>query len=182
MHPQVAHWNPIFLHERRGTVCWRIIPTNSRSNMSSSSYLLFTLMKQQLDIIHVFTKTPPTQGSRKVVRFMQNDPQFILYRAQRTNVNIILWTEGFVRGASNGRNYLRCVIVGAVICMRRITPTTKHSSGPVFTNLIMIAHGLIPTWHVPILFYVKYISRNTYWYSFSNPYHALLVNFNVLKT
>jgi len=43
-------------------------------------------------MIHVFTKTPPTQGSRKVVRFMQNEPQFILYRAQRmTNVNIWNW-------------------------------------------------------------------------------------------
>jgi len=39
-------------------------------------------------MIHVFTKTPPTQGSRKVVRFMQNKPQFILYITQRTNVNI----------------------------------------------------------------------------------------------
>ena len=38
-------------------------------------------------IIHVFTKTPPIHGSRKVVQFMQNEPQFILYRAQRTNVN-----------------------------------------------------------------------------------------------
>jgi len=35
-----------------------------------------------------FIKTPSTQGSRKVVRFMQNEPQFILYRAQRTNVTI----------------------------------------------------------------------------------------------
>ena len=42
-------------------------------------------------IIHVFTKTPPTQGSQKVVRFMQNEPQFILYRAQRTNVNIVFF-------------------------------------------------------------------------------------------
>ena len=41
-------------------------------------------------IIHVFTKTPPIHGSRKVVQFMQNEPQFILYRAQRTNVNIHL--------------------------------------------------------------------------------------------
>jgi len=38
--------------------------------------------------MHVFTKTPHTQGSRKVARFMQNEPQFILYKAQRTNVNI----------------------------------------------------------------------------------------------
>ena len=35
-----------------------------------------------------FTKTPPTQGSRKVVWFMQNEPQFNLYRAQLTNVKI----------------------------------------------------------------------------------------------
>jgi len=41
-------------------------------------------------IIYVLTKTPPTQGSRKVVRFMENEPQFILYRAQRANVNIFL--------------------------------------------------------------------------------------------
>jgi len=32
-----------------------------------------------------------TQGSRKVVRFMQNELQFILYRAQRTNVNILIY-------------------------------------------------------------------------------------------
>ena len=42
-------------------------------------------------MIHIFTKTPPTQGSRKVVWFMQNEPQFILYRAQRTNVNITVF-------------------------------------------------------------------------------------------
>jgi len=35
-----------------------------------------------------FNKTLPTQGSQKVVRFMQNEPQFILYRVQRANVNI----------------------------------------------------------------------------------------------
>jgi len=39
-------------------------------------------------MITVFTKTPPTQASRKLVRFMQNETQFILYKAQRTNVNI----------------------------------------------------------------------------------------------
>ena len=39
-------------------------------------------------IIHVFTKTPPTQRSRKVVRFMQNESHLFLYRAQGTNVNI----------------------------------------------------------------------------------------------
>ena len=41
-------------------------------------------------MIYVFTKTPPTQGSRKVVRFMQNEPQFILYRAQPKNVNVLV--------------------------------------------------------------------------------------------
>ena len=44
-------------------------------------------------IIHAFTKTPPTQGSRKVVRFMQNKPHFSLYKAQRTNVNIQICTH-----------------------------------------------------------------------------------------
>ena len=39
-------------------------------------------------IIHVFTETPPTQMSRKVVRFMQNEPHLFLYKAQLTNVNI----------------------------------------------------------------------------------------------
>ena len=52
----------------------------------------FKKVDRRSAIIHVFTKTPPTQGSRKVVRFMQNEPQFILYRAQRTNVNILYWT------------------------------------------------------------------------------------------
>jgi len=42
---------------------------------------------------HVFTKTPPTQGSRKVVRFMHNGPQFIVYIAQRTNVNISSYNQ-----------------------------------------------------------------------------------------
>ena len=52
--------------------------------------MCFSLKKvdRRSAIIHVFTKTPPTQGSRKVVRFMQNEPQFISYRAQRTNVNM----------------------------------------------------------------------------------------------
>jgi len=31
----------------------------------------------------------PTQRSRKVVRFMQNEPHIFMYRAQRTNVNIL---------------------------------------------------------------------------------------------
>jgi len=43
---------------------------------------------QRSAIIHVFTKAPPTQGSRTVVRFMQNEPQYIVYIDQRTNVNI----------------------------------------------------------------------------------------------
>ena len=42
-------------------------------------------------IVHVFTKTPPTQMSRKVVRFMQNEREFILYTAQRTNVNMSVY-------------------------------------------------------------------------------------------
>jgi len=29
----------------------------------------------------------PLKGHGKVVRFMQNEPQFILYRAQRTNAS-----------------------------------------------------------------------------------------------
>ena len=43
---------------------------------------------RQSAIIHVLTKTPLTQRSRKVVRFMQNEREFILYRAQRTNVDL----------------------------------------------------------------------------------------------
>ena len=50
----------------------------------------FKKVDRRSAMIHVFTKTPPTQGSRKVARFMQNEPQFIVYRAQRTNVNIKL--------------------------------------------------------------------------------------------
>mgnify|MGYP007091343061 CR=1 FL=1 len=53
----------------------------------------FKKVDRRSAIIHVFTKTPPTQGSQKVIRFMQNEPQFILYRAQRTNVNIIYCTK-----------------------------------------------------------------------------------------
>ena len=48
----------------------------------------FKKVNRRSAIIHVFTKTPPNQRSRKVVRFMQNEREFILYRAQRTNVNI----------------------------------------------------------------------------------------------
>ena len=51
----------------------------------------FKKVDRQSAVIHVLTKTPPTQRSRNVVRFMQNEPQFILYRAQRTNVNIQCW-------------------------------------------------------------------------------------------
>ena len=42
--------------------------------------------------IHVFTETPPTQKSQKVVRFMQNEPPHLfLYRTQLTNVNICFY-------------------------------------------------------------------------------------------
>jgi len=39
-------------------------------------------------MVDAFTKTSPAQWSRKVVWLMQNEPHFMLYRAQRTNVNI----------------------------------------------------------------------------------------------
>ena len=41
-----------------------------------------------------FIKIPPTQMSRKVLRFVQNEPHFIVYIAQRTNVNITSWSLG----------------------------------------------------------------------------------------
>ena len=47
--------------------------------------LFFYKGDQRSAIIHVFTETPPTQRSRKI---MQNEPHLFVYRAQLTNVNI----------------------------------------------------------------------------------------------
>ena len=48
----------------------------------------FKKVDRRSAIIHVFTEPPPTQRSRKVVRFMQNEPHLSLYRAQLTKVNL----------------------------------------------------------------------------------------------
>jgi len=50
----------------------------------------FKKVDRRSTIIHVFTETPPTQRSGKVVWFMQNEQYIFVYRAQLMNVNIIL--------------------------------------------------------------------------------------------
>ena len=62
----------------------------------------FKKVDRRSAIIHVFTKTPPTQRSLKVLRFMQNEPHLFVYRAQRTNVNSRLYP-------SVGANNVACV-------------------------------------------------------------------------
>ena len=57
-------------------------------------WICFFLLKKvdrRSAIIHVFTKTPPTQRSRKVVRYL------FLYRAPLTNVNISVWMSSIQR-------------------------------------------------------------------------------------
>ena len=108
-------------------------------------------------IIYVLNKTPPTQGSRKVVRFMQNEPQFILYRAQRKNVNIVSCTVcGFVRTFV----YVLCILI-YVDCLwynvHRVVSlglllwfisflAVSHSSDCVFDMVVHCSGTQIQSW------------------------------------
>ena len=79
----------------------------------------FKKVDRRSAVIHVFTKTQSIQGSRKVVRFMQNEPQFILYRAswicRVTNRLHYAWTQ------TGGHSILKWINIYMTSHKRRTT-------------------------------------------------------------